>query len=55
MSERETEFCRRQAGRLRRLAEECVDPEIRKQVTEMAEEWAERANAKAKPLPQSVK
>jgi hypothetical protein len=55
MSYREAEFCRRQAERLRLLAEECVDGEIRKQITDLAEEWAERANAKAKPLLQSVK
>jgi hypothetical protein len=41
MSYRETEFCRRQAERLRLLAEECVNPEICKQITEMAAEWAD--------------
>jgi hypothetical protein len=53
MSAREAEFCRRQAERLQRLAEECVDAEIRKQIREMAAEWAE--GAKQKPLLQSVK
>ena len=53
MSYRETEFCRRQAERLQRLAEECVDPEIRKQITALAAEWAEMA--KEKPPLQLVK
>lgn len=53
MSARETEFCRRQAERLQRLAEECVDPEARKQVSEIAAEWAEKT--KEKPLLQVVK
>jgi hypothetical protein len=36
------------AKRLQRLAEECVDPEIRQQITDLAVQWAEMA--KAKPL-----
>jgi hypothetical protein len=55
MSSRETEFCRHQAERLHRLAAQCVDPEIRKQVAEIAEEWAKKARAKKEPLLQSVK
>ncbi len=53
MPARETEFCRRQAERLQRLAEQCVDPEIRKQITDLAAEWAEMG--KEKPLLQLVK
>jgi hypothetical protein len=34
---------------------QCVDPEIRKQITEIAAEWAEKARAKEKPLLQSLK
>jgi hypothetical protein len=37
------------------LAGQCVDPEIRKQITEIAAEWAEKARAKEKPLLQSLK
>jgi hypothetical protein len=51
---REKEFYHRQAERLQRLPEQCVDPEIRKQITDLAAEWAERAK-KEKPLLQSVK
>jgi hypothetical protein len=50
MSARETEFCRRQAERLQRLAEQSIDPEVRKQITKIAAEWAEKARAKEKPL-----
>jgi hypothetical protein len=48
MMARETEFYHRQAERLQRLAEQCVDAEIRKQV-------AKKARAKKEPLLQSVK
>ncbi len=48
-----TEFCRRQAERLQRLAQECVDSEIRKQIIGLAAQWAEMA--KGQPLLQSVK
>ena len=53
MSYRETEFCRRQAERLQRLAQECVNPEIRKQIIDLAAEWSEMA--KEKPPLQLVK
>ena len=53
MSQRDAEFCRRQAERLQRLAEECVDLEIRKQIIDLAAQWAEMA--KQKPLLHSVK
>ena len=46
MDRKEVEFCRRQGERLLRLAHECVDPQIREQVTAMANEWLERARAK---------
>jgi hypothetical protein len=47
MSPKESEFCRRQAERLQALAEECTDPELRDQISEMAKEWADKAAAKA--------
>jgi len=34
-----TEFLRRQADRFLRLARECTDPEIRRQLVSMAEEY----------------
>jgi hypothetical protein len=37
MMARETEFYHRQAERLQRLAEQCVDAEIRKQVAKKGE------------------
>jgi hypothetical protein len=48
MHRSEAEFCRHQADRLLRLADGCVDPQIREQVTAMANEWLERAKAKTK-------
>ena len=42
----EAEFCQRQAERLLRLAEDCIDPEIRAQVIAMANEWLEKAKPK---------
>jgi hypothetical protein len=47
MSPKESEFCRRQAERLQALANECTDPELRDQISEIAKEWADRAAAKA--------
>jgi hypothetical protein len=49
MARSEAEFCRQQAERLMRLAHECVDPQIRAQVTAMAKEWLDRARAKEPP------
>jgi hypothetical protein len=46
MDRTEAEYCRHQAERLLRLAEECVDPAIRDQVRAMANEWLARAAAK---------
>jgi hypothetical protein len=46
MDRKEVEFCRRQGERLLRLAQECVDAQIREQVTAIANEWLERAKAK---------
>jgi hypothetical protein len=40
MSPREAEFYRRQAERLRVLADQCDDPDIRDQIAKMAKEWA---------------
>ena len=44
----------RRAEKYRRLAQECVDPAIRKQVTAMANEWFERAKAKGSPPPKAA-
>ena len=41
----ESEFCRRQAGRLLKLAGQCSDAEVRAQLSVMANEWLERAKA----------
>ncbi len=41
----ESEFCRRQADRLRKLAEQCSDADVRDQLSVMANEWLERAKA----------
>ena len=46
MYRNEAEYCREQAGRLLRLAQECVDPKVRNQVSNIANEWLERAKAK---------
>lgn len=46
MHRTEVEFCRRQAERLFKLAQQCVDAQIRDQVTRLAIEWADRATAK---------
>jgi hypothetical protein len=43
---RRAEFCRKQAQRLFSLAEQCVDPQIRDQVSSIAREWEQQANAK---------
>ena len=54
MRRSEAEFCREQSERLLRLAQECVDPAIREQVTTMANEWLERAKAKDSPPPKAA-
>ncbi len=41
----ESEFCRRQADRLLKLAEQCSDADVRDQLSVMASEWLERAKA----------
>jgi hypothetical protein len=41
----ESEFCRRQADRLLKLAEQCSDADVRGQLSVMANEWLERAKA----------
>lgn len=45
----ESEFCRRQADRLRKLAEQCSDADVRDQLSVMANEWLERAKAAESP------
>jgi hypothetical protein len=41
----ESEFCRRQADRLLKLAAQCSDADVRGQLAVMANEWLERAKA----------
>jgi hypothetical protein len=53
MASSETEFCRKQAERLMRLAEHCSDPQIRAKVLELAQEWLQRAGSK-EPPPQAA-
>jgi hypothetical protein len=45
----ESEFCRRQADRLLKLAEQCSDDDVRGQLSVMASEWLERAKANEGP------
>jgi hypothetical protein len=45
----ESEFCRRQANRLLKLAEQCSDADVRGQLAVMANEWLERAKAIESP------
>ena len=45
----ESEFCRRQAVRLLKLAEQCSDADVRDQLSVMANEWLERAKAAESP------
>jgi hypothetical protein len=47
MRRTEAEFCRDEAERLRKLATECTDLQVRQHLTEMAREWVQRAKAKA--------
>jgi len=46
MPKTEPEYCRRQADRMRALAEQCRDPKIRGQVEAMAKDWADKAVAR---------
>jgi hypothetical protein len=46
MHRTEAEFCRQQAERLLKLAQQCVNAEIRDQITILANEWANKAKAK---------
>ena len=39
----EAQFCRDEAERLLKLACEATDPELKKRLLEMAEEWVQRA------------
>ena len=43
MKRTEAEFCREQAERLLKLAKECTDFKVREHLTDMAQEWVERA------------
>jgi len=45
----ESEFCRGQADRLRKLAEQCSDAGVRDHLYVMADEWLERAKAAEGP------
>jgi hypothetical protein len=45
----ESEFCRGQADRLRKLAEQCSDAGVRDHLYVMANEWLERAKAAENP------
>jgi hypothetical protein len=47
MERTEAEFCRQQAERLLKLAKECTDLKLRKDLTDIAQEWVERAKFKA--------
>jgi len=47
MERTEAEFCRQQAERLLKLAKECTDFKLRKDLTDMAQEWVERAKFRA--------
>jgi hypothetical protein len=51
MKRTEAEFCREQAERLLKLAKECTDFKVRKHLTDMAQEWVERAKVKSAKEP----
>jgi hypothetical protein len=51
MKRTEAEFCREQAERLLKLAKECTDFKLRKHLTDMAQEWVERAKVKSAKEP----
>jgi hypothetical protein len=46
MARREAECCRQQAERMRALAKQCSERNIRDQVEAMAKNWADKALAK---------
>jgi len=46
MKRTEAEFCRQEAERILGLAQECTDLKLRKQLTDMAHQWMERAKVK---------
>ncbi len=46
MERTEAEFCRQQAERLLKLAKECTDFKLRKDLSDMAQQWVERAKFK---------
>jgi hypothetical protein len=51
MKRTEAEFCREQAERLLTLAKECTDFKVREHLTDMAQEWVERAKVKSAKEP----
>jgi hypothetical protein len=51
MKRTEAEFCREQAERLLTLAKECTDFKLRKHLTDMAQEWVERAKVRSAKEP----
>jgi hypothetical protein len=51
MQPTESEFCREQAERLLRLAKECKDLQLRRHLTQMAEEWVGRAKVEGEKRP----
>jgi hypothetical protein len=54
MSAIESEFCRLQAERLRLLANQCNDPNVRDQLEKMAQNWVEMALQKEAALQRSA-
>ena len=48
MDRSESQFCRDEADRLLKLANECSDAKVRNHLHVMASEWLERAKAKEK-------
>jgi hypothetical protein len=52
--ESESEYCRRQAERLRDLASQCDDPHVRDQLEKMAQDWADMAAQKEAALTRSA-
>jgi hypothetical protein len=51
MKRTEAEFCREQAERLLKLAKECTDFKLRKHLTDIAQEWVERAKVRSAKEP----
>jgi hypothetical protein len=54
MTATEAEFCRRQEQRLRVLANQCHDPDVRDQLEKMANDWADMAAQKEAGLTRSA-